>query len=239
MSEQQREGDPWSRGGEATREEVRAIFARHAEARSVSEATPEPGQRRSAVPGVVSLPAHGWRALSRGGKALVLTLGAVLLTLALALLPPALDNGSRNEAEVRAESAATRERIKRDLVESQAPRRARLSAGKPLAPALARRIRADARQRARAGTLAGPIGHTSCERITRTGEDPRFATFTCLVETGGRGTYQGRDILVGYRFRGRVELRSGMAAWCKEHPQPLHGDQEEFVKVAVSRACTG
>ena len=30
-----------------------------------------------------------------------------------------------------------------------------------------------------------------------------------------------------------------MAAWCKEHPQPLHADQEEFIKVAVSRACTG
>jgi hypothetical protein len=27
--------------------------------------------------------------------------------------------------------------------------------------------------------------------------------------------------------------------WCKENPPPLHGDQEEFVKVPVSRACTG
>jgi hypothetical protein len=239
MGGQRREGDPWSRGGQATREEVRAIFARHAEARSVSEATPEPGQRHSAVPGLASLPAHGWRLLSRQGQALVLTLGAVLLTLALALLPPALDNGSRNRAAEQAESAATRQRIKRDLVESQAPRRARLTAGTPLAPALAKRIRADARRRARAGRLAGPIGHTSCDRIRRTGEDSRFATFTCLVESGGRGTYQGRDMLVGYRFRGRVELRSGMAAWCKEHPQPLHADQEEFVKVAISRACTG
>ena len=205
----------------------------------MSEATPEPGQRRSAVPGLVSLPAHGWRALSRQGKALALTLGAVLLTLALALLPAALDNASQNEADEQAESAATRQRIRRDLIESQAPRRAQLSAGKPLAPALAKRIRADARRRVQAGTLAAPIGHTSCERIRRTGEDPRFATFTCLVETGGRGTYRDRDVLVGYRFRGRVELRSGMAAWCKEHPQPLHPDQEEFVKVAVSRACTG
>jgi hypothetical protein len=36
-----------------------------------------------------------------------------------------------------------------------------------------------------------------------------------------------------------VELKSGSAAWCKENPPPLHADQEEFVKVPVSRECTG
>jgi hypothetical protein len=64
-------------------------------------------------------------------------------------------------------------------------------------------------------------------------------TFTCLVERGGRGVYRGRDLLLGYRFRGRVELGTGLAAWCKENPPPLHADQEEFVRVPVSRACTG
>jgi hypothetical protein len=36
-----------------------------------------------------------------------------------------------------------------------------------------------------------------------------------------------------------VELKSGSAVWCKENPQPLHPDTEEFVKVPVSRKCTG
>ena len=201
--------------------------------------TPRRAERRSPLPGFLALPARGWRALSRGGRAAALVLAAALLAFALALVPPALDNAAENEANERAAIAANRERIRRELVESQRPRRAVLSAEAAMAPALARAVRDDARERARAGTLDGPIGRTACERITRTGEDPRFATFTCLVERGGRGTYQGRDLLLGYRFRGRVELASGRAAWCKENPRPLHPDTEEFVTVPVSRACTG
>ena len=32
---------------------------------------------------------------------------------------------------------------------------------------------------------------------------------------------------------------TGAVAWCKENPQPLHADQEEFVVVPLSKACTG
>lgn len=232
-----RHDDPWSGGREATREEVRAIFARHAAAReAVASAQPE---RRSPLPNLLALPARGWRGLSRRGKVVVVALGAALFALAVALLPPALETAAQNEANERAATAANRERIRRELIEGQRPRRARLAASQPLAPALAEQVRADARRRARAGILEGPIGHTACERITRTGEDPRYATFTCLVERGVRGTYRGRDLLIGYRFRGRVELASGLAAWCKENPRPLHPDTEEFVTVPVSRACTG
>jgi hypothetical protein len=229
--------DPWARGGQATRDEVRAIFARHAAAReAAASAQPE---RRSPLPNVLKLPARGWRGLSRRGKVVVMALGAALLALAVALLPPALEGAAQREADERAAVAANRERIRRELVEDQRPRRARLDASQPLAPALAENVRADARRRVRAGTLEGAIGNTACERITRTGEDPRYATFTCLVENGRRGTYRGRDVLLGYRFRGRVELASGSAAWCKENPRPLHPDTEEFVTVPLSRACTG
>ena len=148
-------------------------------------------------------------------------------------------HASQNEADEREAIAKNRERIRRTLVEQQRPRRTVLPRGEPIAPALAAHVQADARVRAREGTLDGPIGNTECERIERTGENPRFATFTCLVERGRRGTYQGRDLLLGYRFRGRVELKSGSAAWCKENPPPLHADQEESVKVSLSRECTG
>lgn len=201
--------------------------------------SPGQGERRSPLPSFLTLPARGWRALSRRGRMLVLALAAGLVALAVVLVPPALDNASENEANERAAIAANRERIRRTLVEQQRPRSTVLPAGDPIAPALAAQVQADARARAREGTLDGPIGRTACERIARTGEDPGFATFTCLVERGGRGTYRGRDLLLGYRFRGRVELTSGSAVWCKENPPPLHADQEEFVKVPVSRKCTG
>jgi hypothetical protein len=200
---------------------------------------PGGGERRSPLPNFLTLPARGWRSLSGRGRAVVVALAVGLVALGVALVPPALDNASQNEADERAAIAANRERIRRTLVEQQRPRRTVLPPGEPIGPALAAHVQADARVRAREGTLDGPIGNTECERIERTGENPRFATFTCLVERGRRGTYQGRDLLLGYRFRGRVELKSGSAAWCKENPPPLHADQEEFVKVPVSRECTG
>jgi hypothetical protein len=200
---------------------------------------PGSGERHSPLPAFLTLPARGWRALPGRGRAAVVALGVALVALGVALVPPALDNASENEADERAAIAANRERMRRDLVEQQRPRWTVLPQSEPIAPSLAAHVQADARVRVREGTLEGPIGNTECERIERTGEDPRFATFTCLVEQGGRGTYQGRDLVAGYRFRGRVELKSGSAAWCKENPPPLHGDQEEFVKVPVSRECTG
>jgi hypothetical protein len=51
--------------------------------------------------------------------------------------------------------------------------------------------------------------------------------------------YLDRDLVSGYRFRGRVNRATGAAAWCKQNPRLLHADQEEFVVVPVSRACIG
>ena len=231
--------DPWSGGRERTRAEVREIFARHARAREAATAPAESLERRSPLPGFLSLPARGWRGLSRSGKAVALALAAALLALAVVLLPPAFENALQNEENERRAIAANRERIRRELVREQRPHRAVLPAALPLAQGLAAQVGADARRRAAAGRLESPIGPTTCERITRTGEDPRYATFTCLVEQGERGVYRGGDVLIGYRFRGRIELEMRRAVWCKESPPPLHADQEEFVKVPVSRACTG
>jgi hypothetical protein len=200
---------------------------------------PRAGERRSPLPNFLTLPARGWRSLPGRGRAAVVALAAVLVAVAVALVPPALDNASENEANERAAIAKNRERMRRALTEEQRPRWTVLPRNEPVGPSLAAHVQADARVRVREGTMEGPIGNTECKRIERTGEDRRFATFTCLVERGGRGTYRGRDLLLGYRFRGRVELKTGSAAWCKENPPPLHGDQEEFVKVPVSRECTG
>jgi hypothetical protein len=186
------------------------------------------------------LPARGWRALSRRGRAAVLALAAALLVVAVLLVPPALENAAQNEANERAAIAANRERIRRGLVEAQRPRRAALDTSVPVVAALAEVVGADARERVRAGTLEGPVDGTSCRPLRRSDGDPLHAGFTCLVERGRRReAYRDRDIVLGYRFRARVELASGAAVWCKESPPPLHGDQEEFVKVPVSRACTG
>jgi len=191
------------------------------------------------MPPPARAPARGWRALPLLGKLVVAALAVVLAVLVALLLPPALQNATDNEANESRLRAANLERIRRGLVASQRPRRAVLDFRADPAPALAAAVGADAARRVVRGELDGPLVDTTCRPVERSDVDPRAPVFTCLVEHGIHGEYQGRELVSGYRFRGRVELASGRAAWCKENPRPLHPDQEEFVVVPLSRACTG
>lgn len=149
-------------------------------------------------------------------------LGLVLAGLLAALVPPALDTADRNERTERRLREANLERLRQGLIADQRPRRAQLQPGDRSDSGLAQAVAADAAGRVRRGDLEGPLGLTTCEPVQRTDVDPRAPVFTCLVEQGIRGEYQGRALVSGYRFRGRVELSSGQAAWCKENPRPLH-----------------
>jgi hypothetical protein len=231
-----RASDPWSSGGEHTRSEVREIFAQHAE-RAAGRA-PSEEERHRPLPGFLGLPGRIWRVLPRAAK---LALGAFLaaagILLAL-LVPPALDNAGENRENQRREAAANLERVRLELVEDQRPRWAKL----PL-PAQAgdveRVVGTDYERRVRAGDLDGPAGATVC-RLVEGRQTPGTTVFTCLARQGrSTGVYRDRQLVSGYRFRARVINRTGAVAWCKENPQPLHADQEEFVVVPLSKACTG
>jgi hypothetical protein len=235
--------DPWSGAGGRTREEVREIFARHVAAPRPIEEQASP--RRAPLPTVLGLPGRLWRLLPPLGKVAAGLMLAAAVALAVALVPPALDNAGENRENERRAIAANRERIRRNLVEEQRPRRAALALpANATAGEVAARVEplvaGDARERVAAGDLNGPIGATSCEPVHRQPRRAVFVVVTCLAERGTqRGVYRGRALVSGFRFRARVELATGAVAWCKENPRPLHGDQEEFVVVPVSRACTG
>jgi hypothetical protein len=231
--------DPWSGAGEHTRKEVREIFARHRAARGAAGEGGEAVGRRASLPGFLGLPARGWRGLSGPGKLAVSALGLALAVLIALLVPPALETAGENQATDRRLRAANLESIRQELLASQRPRRAVLEFDAGPAAALAAAVGQDAARRVARGELEGPLGETTCQPVQRTDVDPRAPVFTCLVEQGSRGEYRGRDLVSGYRFRGRVELAGGRAAWCKENPRPLHPDQEEFVVVPLSKACTG
>jgi hypothetical protein len=235
--------NPWSGAGSRTREEVREIFARHI-------APPAPveekgSERRAPLPNVLRLPARLWRMLPPLGKVAVGLLLAAAAVLAVALVPPALDNAGENRENERRAAAANLERIRRTLVQEQRPRRATLALPANATPAeVASRVEPlvtdDARDRAAAGDLRGPIGATSCEPVRRHSRQSGFLVLTCLAERGTlQGVYRERALVTGARFRARVELATGAVAWCNENPRPLHADQEEFVVVPLSRACTG
>jgi hypothetical protein len=96
--------DPWSSGGEATRREVREIFARHT-AHAAGSVAPA-AERRSAVPGILRLPVRLWQIMPRWGR---VATGALLAALAVAvaiLLPPALENAADNRENIRRATAA-------------------------------------------------------------------------------------------------------------------------------------
>ena len=232
------QSDPWSSGGEDTRSEVREIFAQHAERAASSARAGGEEDRHRPLPGFLSLPGRLWRILPRAGRiALGALLAAVAVVLAL-LVPPALDNAGENRENQRRAAAANLERIRLELVEEQRPRRATLPL--PLrASALEAAVGTDFERPVRAGDLDGPAGETSCRPVE--GRQTAGATvFTCLARQGtGSGIYGDRKLVSGYRFRARVVEATGAAAWCKENPQPLHADQEEFVVVPLSKACTG
>jgi hypothetical protein len=229
--------DPWASGGDATRREVREIFARHADRGELAAATGAE-ERRRALPNLLLLPARLWQLLPGWGR---IGVGALLLALAAAvalLLPPALENAADNRENQRHAAAANLEQIRRDLIENQRPRRAIVP--RPVTPAgVAMAVGADFRQRVREGELEGPTGRTTC-RPVRPQHERAAIVFTCMAERGGeQGRYLDRNLVSGYRFKARVMRATGAAAWCRENPRPLHADQEEFVVVPLSRACTG
>jgi hypothetical protein len=228
------ESDPWSSGGDATRREVREIFARHAGGAPAAEAE----ERRAAVPSLLRLPARLWQLLPGWGRLAVTLLALALVAAVAVLLPPALENAAENRENERRAAAANLEEIRRGLVESQRPRRALVS--RPVTSSgIAAAVQADFEQRVRDGDLEGPAGGTIC-RPVRPQPDPVALVFTCVAERGEeRGRYLDRKLVSGYRFKARVVRATGAAAWCKENPRPLHADQEEFVVVPLSRACTG
>ena len=176
--------------------------------------------------------------LPRAGK---IALGAFLAAAAVALvllLPSALDNAGENRENQRRAAAANLERIRLELVEEQRPRRATLPVPLQVSD-LEAAVGTDFESRVRAGDLDGPAGETSCRPVE--GRQRGGATvFTCLARQGSSsGVYGDRRLVSGYRFRARGIKSSGAAAWCKENPQPLHADQEKFVVVPLSKACTG
>lgn len=241
--------DPWEAATDSARAEHRTIWTGYEPPTGADE-------RRRPLPPFLLLPVRAWSSLSRTGRLVAAALLTALAAAVALTLPGALETGRTVRDTQRRDAAANLESIRRTLVADQRPRRHRLTArergrlrrgggastaaGRGLvATAIAASVLADATARARAGTLPQRPERARCEPIRSGPPRPGTTLFSCLAETPVSGSYQGRRMLKGYRFRARFEAGAGTFAWCKENPRPLHADQEEFVVVALSRACTG
>jgi hypothetical protein len=240
--------DLWGSAGDATRAEVREIFARTA-----TDGPPGEPERREPLPGVLGLPRRAWRGLSPGWRRVVVVLGVLSLAGLAIAIPAAVRTGydvadAAREADARAKAAQRRE-----LIEDQRPRSVPVGAAvvndvrrlggltNPAAAAIvgARMedgITADVQSRIRAGLLEGPARDTECRPVRdRAAREASYNCFTLSDRRDFRAQRVG-ELSVGYRFSGRADLAAAQLFWCKENPPPLH-PTSFVVKVPLSTRC--
>jgi len=215
--------------------------------------------RYEPFPSLVELPRWLWR---RTGRMTKVVLAVLLLGAAAVAIPLAADirETKRRDAEAeRAHEARAREQRIRRLRAEQRPRFRRSAAVAPAGAAAAERlagraavmdelgraILADARRRAHAGRLQGPILRVECEPFPRSVDrfgaerqlSRRQGRYSCVAVTAEFGrTEESIGGLIGHPFRALVDFETGRYAFCKISPQP--GPAREQV-APTPRACGG
>jgi type II secretory pathway pseudopilin PulG len=177
-----------------------------------------------------------------------LALGAValagLVALTLALVVPPLQTGKRKGAEERArEEAVAVAREAARLRKDQAVHVRIVPAGADLVAALENAVNADAKARARAGKLDGPVLSTACDPATRyVIQFPASRVYKCFVKTttGHAGVLPGDQFGTGYPFVATIYTRTRRIAWCKENPRPDEKTRgHKLADVKMSPVCAG
>ena len=190
----------------------------------------------------VEVPPVPKRRLAIWGLVTALVLGG-----AAAIIVPQIDKGKREGAaeRQRAHEAFVARELRR-LAKDQTPHSGR-SATHPATTAgeraavltdLKASITADARDRAKAGTLDGPISRATCDVVPSLTTERR-GIYRCLAVTGSNNSVKGYPFLTGYPFVANVDFRSGTYVWCKLNPRPGEKARGDTPHVKVSRACAG
>jgi hypothetical protein len=244
--------DLWGSAGDATRAEVREIFARRA-----ASGPPGESERRHPLPGVLGLPRRAWRGLSPGWRRVVVVLGVLLLAGLAIAIPAAVRTGREVADAARQADARAKAARRRELIEDQRPRSVPVGAAvvhevrrlgglrNPAAAAIVGAlmedgVTADVQSRIRAGLLEGPASDTECRPVSD--RRAREAGYNCFTLSDRRDFPE--DVLprvhaqlsVGYRFLGHADLAAGRLVWCKENLPPLH-PTSFIVKVPMSPRC--
>lgn len=217
------------------------------------------GDRYEPLPGATELPGWIWRRTSRRLRILLALALAACVIAAVALVPAARESAQESADRERRGRAEQRERRIQELQAEQRPRSrrsesvappgaeapARLKARAALLDDLGAAIVADARQRARVGTLEGPILRAVCEPFPRTvggvGAEADLALregrYACVAATSefGRSEASVGGVL-GYPYRAKVDFESGRFALCKISGRP---DPTPDPRVTTPEACGG
>jgi len=167
---------------------------------------------------------------------------AALIALALALIIPPLNSAKHKGAAERAKEqagavAAEAARLRKD----QRVHLRTVASGTDLVLALERAVDQDAKARARAGKLDGPVLSTSCSPATdNVIQFAHSRVYKCFVKTstGKQGVLQGDQFGTGYPFVATIYTHARRIAWCKENPRPDEKGRH-LAGVRMSPVCAG
>ena len=222
-----------------------------------------PADRYEPLPGIIDLPAWIWRRLPGPGKVAVVLLPFVLIGIGLALRP-GIEESKRESARSEEQRVAqAREAREARLREQQRPRFASAAPAPDSVPGRVRLVEAagasvlaDARARAAAGELSGPVRDVTCEPFPRTvsgrGADQDLSTgagaYSCLAVTarfegsqgGEESPYaQSESGVVGHPYRVRIDFETGRYAFCRVAGRAGEGGLRARQAVTVPRVCGG
>lgn len=207
------------------------------------------------MPGVLGLPGWLWRRAPRAVKALIVAAVVVLIGVGIAIAPDIQESKQEREQaerearqQARAEREAQIRREQRPVFVDGRPARSSIAARRELLAAAGDSVLADARRRAAAGVLAGPIREVECEPFPRsvTGfgaeerTDERFGRYFCLAVTArfARGE-RTRGGAIGHPYRVRIDFDTGHYALCKIAGRPAEAQLTRHFGPTVPRACGG
>lgn len=194
------------------------------------------------APKGLEVPPVPWRKVALYGLA-----ATALVGVALALIVPPLNDAKRKGEATRAREAAAllaaeRARLRADqkVHSLQVTSANGAPVEKALVAALETAITADARDRARRGTIKGPVLGTACEAGGKAViQFPQSRVYKCFVTTATGLRGEGTDVLgAGYPFVATVYTKAGRVAWCKENPQPDEKGRR-LLGVRISPVCAG
>jgi hypothetical protein len=211
--------------------------------------------RYEPLPGIAGFPKWIWNKLPRAGRVALALLPFAVVALVL-LLGPGIDESKDRRAAAERERRAqlTAERVQRIEAEQRprfrraAPAGRDMAARSALVAALPATIHADARRRAAAGDLDGPIRSVECEPYPRSVDgrgahlDPSQPTgrYSCLAVTREvTPTERNEGALIGHPYRVMVDFVSGRYAFCKVSGRPGEGSLSAEILVPVPEACGG
>ena len=178
-----------------------------------------------------------WRKLAIWGLVGVVVIGA-----AAAIAVPKIDSAKKKGAAERAAAAAAADAAERArLSADQRIDRLTVPASANAVAALEGAITADAKARARARTIDGPVLTTSCDVApAEVAQFPGSRVYKCFVTTATGLPGEGKDVLgTGYPFVATIYTSRHQLAWCKENPHADEKGTRGDVRVKLSPVCAG